>query len=173
MKLDFAPSKLSRLESAGKDAIKQQQQQQQQQRRSELDVANILHESRRKREQTTVPAAALNLLSISGQPGSIDANPNRQNFNSSAASKSAAVAGSSNVAEGGLKATGIHWEIVDETERVLRRFDTDPTYGPASGMSRIARWKRAESLGLDPPMAIKMILSSPQYANSTSYVAGL
>jgi hypothetical protein len=46
-----------------------------------------------------------------------------------------------------------------DNEVVLRRFDLDYAYGPCGGLSRRARWKRAEKMGLNPPEDVWGILS--------------
>ena len=47
---------------------------------------------------------------------------------------------------------------VDESERVLRAFDLSSKYGPCTGMTRMARWERAEKLGLGPPDEVRALL---------------
>lgn len=44
----------------------------------------------------------------------------------------------------------------DETEytKVLRKFDLSYEFGPCVGVSRLERWKRAEALGLEPPVKV-------------------
>lgn len=46
----------------------------------------------------------------------------------------------------------------NECEEVLRQFDMNMAYGPCLGMSRLARWERAQKLGLNPPKEIESIL---------------
>jgi DNA polymerase delta subunit 4 len=46
----------------------------------------------------------------------------------------------------------------DKHEDVLRQFDMNPAYGPCLGMSRLARWERAQRLGLNPPKEIEGLL---------------
>lgn len=46
----------------------------------------------------------------------------------------------------------------DEKEELLRQFDTNMAYGPCIGMTRLARWERANTLGLDPPKEIRGLL---------------
>jgi len=54
------------------------------------------------------------------------------------------------------------FEIFDnDEEELLTYFDRNRTmYGPLHGIKRITRWKRADSLGLDPPQRIKEIMDS-------------
>ncbi|KAK9904072.1 hypothetical protein WJX75_003766 [Coccomyxa subellipsoidea] len=40
----------------------------------------------------------------------------------------------------------------------LKNFDLAMKYGPCTGLTRLARWHRAEKLGLHPPPEIKQIL---------------
>ncbi|CAI0395204.1 unnamed protein product [Linum tenue] len=51
-------------------------------------------------------------------------------------------------------------EDVEKTEQVLREFDMNMAYGPCIGMTRMARWQRAQRLGLDPPGDVKNLLDS-------------
>jgi hypothetical protein len=47
-----------------------------------------------------------------------------------------------------------HRELVDngdQPEQRMKAFDTDLTYGPALGITRIQRAQRARLLGLNPP----------------------
>ncbi|XP_027098471.1 uncharacterized protein [Coffea arabica] len=48
----------------------------------------------------------------------------------------------------------------DEKEEVLRQFDMNMAYGPCLGMSRLARWERAKSLGMNPPEDIGHLLKA-------------
>ncbi|XWS42826.1 hypothetical protein CRYUN_Cryun16bG0047700 [Craigia yunnanensis] len=46
----------------------------------------------------------------------------------------------------------------DEQEQVLRQFDMNMAYGPCLGITRLARWERAQRLGLNPPKEIENLL---------------
>ncbi|KAF5198120.1 polymerase delta [Thalictrum thalictroides] len=46
----------------------------------------------------------------------------------------------------------------DEQEEVLRQFDMNMAYGPCIGLTRLARWERANKLGLNPPEHIEGLL---------------
>lgn len=52
----------------------------------------------------------------------------------------------------------------------LVRFDLDWNFGPCTGISRMERWQRAQTLDLMPPQDIKQILlahsSDPQYQHN-------
>ncbi|CAL1412260.1 unnamed protein product [Linum trigynum] len=51
-------------------------------------------------------------------------------------------------------------EDVEKSEQVLREFDMNMAYGPCIGMTRLARWERAQRLGLDPPGEVRSLLDS-------------
>ncbi|XP_068651366.1 uncharacterized protein [Aristolochia californica] len=46
----------------------------------------------------------------------------------------------------------------DEAEEVLRQFDLNIAYGPCLGLTRLARWDRADKLGLNPPKDVEELL---------------
>ncbi|KAF4424456.1 DNA polymerase delta subunit 4 [Fusarium acutatum] len=52
----------------------------------------------------------------------------------------------------------LHQQGVSLSEKVLRYFDVSSQYGPCIGMPRIKRWKRAERLGLNPPIEVLAVL---------------
>ncbi|XP_052186767.1 uncharacterized protein LOC127797699 [Diospyros lotus] len=49
----------------------------------------------------------------------------------------------------------------DKNEMLLRQFDMNMVYGPCLGISRLARWERACSLGLNPPKEIEHLIRNP------------
>ncbi|CAJ1935916.1 unnamed protein product [Sphenostylis stenocarpa] len=51
-------------------------------------------------------------------------------------------------------------EIQDEKEKLLRQFDLNMACGPCVGITRLERWERAQSLGLNPPLEIESLLKS-------------
>ncbi|CAN4107133.1 unnamed protein product [Withania somnifera] len=53
----------------------------------------------------------------------------------------------------------------DEKEELLRQFDTSMAYGPCLGLSRVDRWERAKTLGLNPPRDVEPILRSIKVRN--------
>ena len=91
----------------------------------------------------------------------------------------------------------VHAEDQDDIETILKLFDlnsecvshvpltaihidsseTEPTrvlpmsgrYGPAAGMTRLDRWKRAAAWGLEPPTEVWEILSSIEGDKETRY----
>ncbi|RSM07603.1 hypothetical protein CEP52_005139 [Fusarium oligoseptatum] len=52
----------------------------------------------------------------------------------------------------------LHQQGVSLSERVLRYFDVSSQYGPCIGTPRMKRWKRAERLGLNPPVEVLAVL---------------
>ena len=57
----------------------------------------------------------------------------------------------------------VFWGVIDEydeNEDMLRKFDMNMAYGPCLGMTRLARWERARSLGLNPPEEIEGLLKA-------------
>ncbi|XP_066489190.1 DNA polymerase delta subunit 4-like [Tiliqua scincoides] len=40
----------------------------------------------------------------------------------------------------------------------LKQFDLSWEYGPCTGITRLQRWERAESLGLSPPATVRELL---------------
>ncbi|XP_011044420.1 PREDICTED: DNA polymerase delta subunit 4-like [Populus euphratica] len=53
-----------------------------------------------------------------------------------------------------------HKDYYDEHEELLRQFDMNMAYGPCLGMSRLARWGRAQRLGLNPPNEFEGLLKA-------------
>ncbi|PWY68440.1 hypothetical protein BO70DRAFT_366110 [Aspergillus heteromorphus CBS 117.55] len=43
-------------------------------------------------------------------------------------------------------------------EKILRHFDLSSQYGPCIGIARLKRWRRANMLGLSPPMEVLAVL---------------
>ncbi|GJQ14057.1 hypothetical protein GpartN1_g5848.t1 [Galdieria partita] len=55
--------------------------------------------------------------------------------------------------------TGVtEWLKKEEEDNILREFDLNYHFGPCVGIGRLARWKRAYSLGLKPPETVLQIL---------------
>ncbi|GAA5966501.1 hypothetical protein JCM21900_001868 [Sporobolomyces salmonicolor] len=63
----------------------------------------------------------------------------------------------------------IHRDGMDDIEIILRQFDASEEYGPASRISRLERFERAEKLGLQPDPEIGEILRSESGRNRTEY----
>ncbi|KAK5449764.1 hypothetical protein LTS15_008335 [Exophiala xenobiotica] len=52
----------------------------------------------------------------------------------------------------------IHQESLSLHEKILRHFDLSSQYGPCIGIQRLQRWKRANMLGLQPPVEVLAVL---------------
>ncbi|EXJ78542.1 hypothetical protein A1O1_08943 [Capronia coronata CBS 617.96] len=52
----------------------------------------------------------------------------------------------------------VHQETLSLHEKILRHFDLSSQYGPCIGISRLQRWKRANLLGLEPPVEVLAVL---------------
>ncbi|KAJ4024341.1 hypothetical protein NW752_002911 [Fusarium irregulare] len=52
----------------------------------------------------------------------------------------------------------LHQKGVSQSEKVLRYFDVSSQYGPCIGTPRMKRWKRADRLGLNPPIEVLAVL---------------
>ncbi|KAL2044122.1 hypothetical protein ABVK25_012453 [Lepraria finkii] len=52
----------------------------------------------------------------------------------------------------------IHQQSVPLHEKILRHFDLSSQYGPCIGITRLSRWRRADTLGLDPPVEVLAVL---------------
>ncbi|UJO20814.1 DNA polymerase delta subunit 4 [Fulvia fulva] len=56
------------------------------------------------------------------------------------------------------KAPRVHQEDLTVHEKILREWDMSGQYGPCIGIARLKRWKRANMLGLKPPMEVLSVL---------------
>ncbi|KAI6837990.1 hypothetical protein KC340_g11966 [Hortaea werneckii] len=52
----------------------------------------------------------------------------------------------------------LHQEDMSVHERILREWDMSGQYGPCIGIARLKRWKRANVLGLKPPIEVLAVL---------------
>jgi hypothetical protein len=52
----------------------------------------------------------------------------------------------------------VHQEGVSLHEKILRHFDLSSQYGPCIGIPRLSRWRRANDLGLSPPLEVFAVL---------------
>ncbi|GAB7326145.1 hypothetical protein MBLNU13_g10154t1 [Cladosporium sp. NU13] len=52
----------------------------------------------------------------------------------------------------------VHQQDLGVHERVLRLWDVSGEYGPCIGIARLKRWKRANVLGLKPPIEVLAVL---------------
>ncbi|KAK4494721.1 hypothetical protein PRZ48_014077 [Zasmidium cellare] len=56
------------------------------------------------------------------------------------------------------KAPRVHQQELSVSEKILREWDMSNQYGPAIGIARLKRWKRANMLGLEPPIEVLAVL---------------
>ncbi|KAG9758000.1 hypothetical protein KCU73_g4122, partial [Aureobasidium melanogenum] len=56
------------------------------------------------------------------------------------------------------KSPRVHQQGLDVSEKILREFDMSGQYGPCIGIARVKRWKRANTLGLNPPIEVLAVL---------------
>ncbi|OCT45239.1 DNA polymerase delta subunit 4 [Cladophialophora carrionii] len=52
----------------------------------------------------------------------------------------------------------VHQETLPLHEKILRHFDLSSQYGPCIGVPRLTRWRRANTLGLQPPIEVLAVL---------------
>ncbi|KAL4977637.1 DNA polymerase delta subunit 4 [Aspergillus desertorum] len=52
----------------------------------------------------------------------------------------------------------VHQEGLSLDEKILRHFDLSSQYGPCIGIARLKRWRRANSLKLNPPIEVLSVL---------------
>lgn len=52
----------------------------------------------------------------------------------------------------------VHQKDLPLHEKILRHFDLSGQYGSCIGITRLARWKRANGLGLEPPLEVLAVL---------------
>ncbi|KHO01852.1 DNA polymerase delta subunit 4 [Metarhizium album ARSEF 1941] len=60
------------------------------------------------------------------------------------------------------KAPRVHQEGLSVNDKILRYFDVSSQYGPCIGIDRMKRWRRAERLGLRPPIEVLSVLLKEQ-----------
>jgi len=68
--------------------------------------------------------------------------------------------------EAGRKAPRIHQQGLTVEDKILREFDLSYQYGPCVGILRTKRWKRAQNLGLKPPIEVLAVLMKMDAKNS-------
>jgi len=56
------------------------------------------------------------------------------------------------------KSPRVHQESLSLDEKILREWDMSGQYGPCIGIARLKRWKRANMLGLQPPIEVLNVL---------------
>ena len=64
-----------------------------------------------------------------------------------------------------LPCVSVHQEHLSLNEKILRHFDISSQYGPCIGIPRLRRWKRADGLGLNPPLEVLAVLLREQKTN--------
>ncbi|KAK5165213.1 uncharacterized protein LTR77_009311 [Saxophila tyrrhenica] len=62
----------------------------------------------------------------------------------------------------------VHQEDLTLYEKVLREWDMSGQYGPCIGIARLKRWKRANMLGLHPPIEVLAVLLKQMDAGDTN-----
>jgi len=68
--------------------------------------------------------------------------------------------------ESARKAPRVHQEDLTLGEKVCREFDTDGRFGPCMGIARVKRWRRAQRIGLQPPIEVLAVLIKEQEADN-------
>jgi DNA polymerase delta subunit 4 len=53
----------------------------------------------------------------------------------------------------------VHQQDLSIHEKILRHFDLCSQYGPCIGIPRVKRWRRANTLGLNPPIEVLAVLT--------------
>ncbi|OAL37685.1 hypothetical protein AYO20_03192 [Fonsecaea nubica] len=56
----------------------------------------------------------------------------------------------------------VHQSDLSLHEKILRHFDLSSQYGPCIGIPRLQRWRRANTLGLEPPIEVLAVLLREQ-----------
>jgi DNA polymerase delta subunit 4 len=78
-----------------------------------------------------------------------------------------------------LISSTVHQKDVALHEKILRHFDLSSQYGPCIGITRLSRWKRADTLGLEPPVEVLAVLlreenkSTSQGCGKIAYIDAL
>ncbi|KAI1411284.1 DNA polymerase delta, subunit 4-domain-containing protein [Hypoxylon sp. FL1857] len=63
----------------------------------------------------------------------------------------------------------VHQEDLTLAEKVLRYWDVSSQYGPCVGITRMKRWKRADKLGLNPPLEVLAVLLKEEAKSATGF----
>ncbi|EMD69822.1 hypothetical protein GGP41_000008 [Bipolaris sorokiniana] len=69
------------------------------------------------------------------------------------------------------RAARVHQEGLSVHDKVLREFDMSAHYGPCTGIARLKRWKRAQRLGLDPPVEVLAVLLKEQEGSAGNRIS--
>lgn len=62
----------------------------------------------------------------------------------------------------------VHQEGLSVNDKILRHFDLSSQYGPCVGIPRLKRWKRADTLGLNPPIEVLAVLLKEEKRNNAN-----
>jgi len=54
----------------------------------------------------------------------------------------------------------VHKESQSTVHTIMRNFDLTPKFGPCVGISRLDRYRRAEKMGLKPPVEVLRVLET-------------
>ncbi|KAB8238077.1 hypothetical protein ETB97_006097 [Aspergillus alliaceus] len=57
-----------------------------------------------------------------------------------------------------IRGPRFHQQDLTLHEKILRHFDLSSQFGPCIGIARLKRWRRAESLNLNPPIEVLAVL---------------
>ncbi|KAJ5990202.1 hypothetical protein N7522_010409 [Penicillium canescens] len=68
------------------------------------------------------------------------------------------------------KAPRIHQQGIDVEEKVLRHFDLSSQYGPCVGIARVNRWRRANTLKLNPPIEVLAVILKGKDTKERAYI---
>ncbi|EUC50727.1 hypothetical protein COCMIDRAFT_81229 [Bipolaris oryzae ATCC 44560] len=69
------------------------------------------------------------------------------------------------------RAARVHQEELSLHDKVLREFDMSAHYGPCTGIARLKRWKRAQRLGLEPPVEVLAVLLQEQEGSAGNRIS--
>jgi len=58
--------------------------------------------------------------------------------------------------------TIVHKESQNTIQTIMRNFDLTPKFGPCVGISRLDRYRRAERMGMKPPVEVLQILETEE-----------
>ncbi|KAF9963785.1 hypothetical protein BGZ70_007177, partial [Mortierella alpina] len=67
---------------------------------------------------------------------------------------------------------GFHQADLSDAEKILRQFDLASKFGPCTDVTRLDRWERAFTLGLDPPQHVKDIILQHEATRNTPLFEG-
>lgn len=56
----------------------------------------------------------------------------------------------------------MHKESQSPIHTIMRNFDLTPKFGPCVGISRLDRYRRAEKMGMKPPVEVLRILETEE-----------